>query len=546
MKKKIIAAAAAAMIAVSSLSSVAYAEEDTSLIMDMDNPFSGCYEKQDDGTWKITDRCLRLMNMALDEDDAEFYFHLTFSKKLDNAMIVFRFFEGDKEYSYTEDMMKLDGRTEIYLPVSHIAQCINDNTEGGNVDFHKIDYGTMDPGVLADKLTDVEITAKDGSEDSEYSIFQSGVWAVYNTDKDGNYKPEDFWGYYIFNDETSGRTVIEKSGLPFGCEQKGKNITFHMGGADDTTEAVFDQREDGSLYGTIDYDGEQRTYRFVKVRFADPETFDPDAPLFRGVWGLYFDEGAEVYGDGALGYLIVHDKDNAVLATSDHIKVTDAELDQTFSMFNMSYTGTDENDKFSLKYDADGDFIFEQEGMELRFSYDAGLDPDTFELADESELYREWMLPDPAAQLMDASGTAGGNVGLTINYVFPLDKGFDVSFKFKTSDGKKKTYRINSDKALNTDTIYIRVRDLLEAAGVKADDVTELTIRNNMDTDIVWIDFTTGSHEYAEIVPKGVVHPAEVSGETETNPATGVDGMAALAAVSGISALAALLSRKRK
>lgn len=546
MKKKIIATAAAAIMAVTSLSSVAYAEDPAVQMMGMDNPFAGCYEKLEDGTWKITDRCLKLVNMALADDEAEFYIHFTFSEKLNSAMINFKFFEGKNEYGYVEDMMKLDGRRDIYLSVSHIVACTIENSGKADLDFSKIEYGIMDLGVYSDKLTDVEITAKDGTEDTEYSIFQSGVWAVYNTDKDGNYKPEDFWGYYIFNDETSGRTVIEKSGLPFGCEQKGRNITFHMGGADDTTEAVFDQREDGSLYGTIDYDGEQRTYRFIKVRFADPETFDPDAPLFRGVWGLYFDEGAEVYGDGALGYLIVHDKDNAVLATSDHIKVTDAELDQTFSMFNMSYTGTDENDKFSLKYDADGDFIFEQEGMELRFSYDAGLDPDTFELADESELYREWMLPDPAAQLMDASGTAGGNVGLTINYVFPLDKGFDVSFKFKTSDGKKKTYRINSDKALNTDTIYIRVRDLLEAAGVNADDVTELTIRNNMDTDIVWIDFTTGSHEYAEIVPKGISRTASVEAETETNPATGSEGFAALAAVSGVSALAALAFRKRK
>lgn len=545
MKKKLIAAAAAAIIAVSSLSTVSHAEEETAQMLNMDNPFSGCYEKQDDGTWKITDRCLKLMNMALDEDDAEFYFHFTFSEKLDSAMIAFRFFEGDKEYGYTEDMMKLDGRKEIYIPVSHIAQCVNDNTEGGDVDFHKTEYGTIDLGVLADKLTDIEITAKDGSEETEYSIFQSGVWAVYKTDKKGNYNFGDLWGYYIFDDETTGRTVTEKSGVPFSCEQRGKNITFHMGGAEDNTEAVFDQRDDGSLYGTIGEGDSRKTYRFVNVRLADPGTFDPDAPVFKGVWALFYDEAGEMFED-IFGFVIVNDDNKGAVSTIDHINASTLELEQDFSTLTMKFLEAGETEKFNLKYTPEGDLIIEDDGTEMRLSLDAGLDPDTFEFVDEAEAFRDWPMPDPANTLMDASGTAGGNVGITINYLFPLDKGFDVSFKFKTSDGKKKTYRINSDKALNTDTIYIRVRDLLRAAGVNADDITEFVVHNNMDTEIVWVDLTTGSQEYAEIVPKGSIRPDGGPEDPEANPATGTDGIAALAAVSGISALAALLSRKRK
>ena len=107
-------------------------------------------------------------------------------------------------------------------------------------------------------------------------------------------------------------------------------------------------------------------------------------------------------------------------------------------------------------------------------------------------------------------------------------------------------YRINSDKAIDSDTIYIRVRDLIEAAGVNPEDVEKFIIRNNTDAVIVWMDLTTGSSEYAEIVPKGLSRTASVEAETETNPATGSEGFAALAAVSGVSALAAFAFRKRK
>lgn len=150
----------------------------------------------------------------------------------------------------------------------------------------------------------------------------------------------------------------------------------------------------------------------------------------------------------------------------------------------------------------------------------------------------EWNLGDAGNVLMDASATAGGNVGIVINYVMPLENGFDLEFNFILKDGSSRGFASSYTDSINGDTLFIRVREVLERAGVSADDVSDFFIMNNGSGTIYSVDIGTGSSSDVRVsLTNKEENPAQ------TNPATGAVIPVFTAAIAGA---AAFVFRKRR
>lgn len=159
----------------------------------------------------------------------------------------------------------------------------------------------------------------------------------------------------------------------------------------------------------------------------------------------------------------------------------------------------------------------------------------------ETEEGRRFDLVSPDI-LMDANGTAGGNVGMKISFEDALDSGFDLRFIFISNDGEKKTVKAYSTKSLSKSGVIVNVRALVAESGMDFMDIAGFTVLNKGDKDITSIDFGMGSDEFAEIR----FADSSVDGASEdANPATGV-GIASSALLAAVSGAAALLTRKRR
>ena len=184
----------------------------------------------------------------------------------------------------------------------------------------------------------------------------------------------------------------------------------------------------------------------------------------------------------------------------------------------------------------------------LKFSILAAEDPDTFgDTEAEFGLVEvddnKWQLRDAAETLMNANGTAGGNVGIALTFDAPLDNGFDLTFEFTMNDGTVKTAKAAYGDALANDTVFVKVRDLINESGINVQDVAEFAVINN------------GSDEINAAVmgmsPEGAVgitfpkKTATIDSTEDQNPKTGVSIAlsAILAAASGALGVA---FRKRK
>jgi|GEM_PF-2127772 len=641
-KQRIIAAIiASALIAAPAMTASVYADNAAETMVTMDNPFSGVVEKQNDGTWKITDRGIKLIKQDMEEKDSIFYFHISLSEKSETFNIKFTLNAGDKEYGYTEEMLKLDGQKELYIPVDHVLEYIKENNK--DADLSGAEYGSMDFGGGAKLVSDIEITAKDGTEETAADIFDRGVWAAYDTDG-------SLSAYYVFDDAENGHTDNGRSGVPFSLEYKGASIIFHMGGADDNTPAQIFRDAEGELYMTVDFGETSKTYHLLKVRGADPDTFDANTLLAKGVWAAYGKDDSGEY-NRFITYYIFRSETDGEVTDGTAGSAFRCEQDGENIVFHMG--SEEDNTPVKLSILPDGDYLaeFTESGSTVRLTLDMGADPDTFvpmpkilfdagvweayNTADDSlygyfvfrneeegsidfgetgapfmceqngdtilfhlfaaddntwasfsynedleligtfdygndltqtyrfvylydadaetfdaETYKpatfydegeKWVMKDTVS-IADANGVAGGGNGISINYVQPLLEGFDVTFELELSDGTVKTFRANNTSTIDHDTIFFNLRELLSAIGVSADDVTGLSLRNNVGSAVYSVDIGAA--------PTSCVHiqfGTQAAAEVDTgNPHTGVEGIFAAAAAAALAGAAALTFRKRR
>ena len=241
-------------------------------------------------------------------------------------------------------------------------------------------------------------TAASASESS--AKITRGVYAAYE-DKDGDGKFDDLGDYYIFEDETAGHTSAPGKGigLPFAAEQNGTESVFHFGGVEDTTKAEIKALDGGDFEVTFTYEsGDTKTYKFVFLAGADPETFsgeddnyaDEDAVqviITKGVYAAY-GEGQDTIAD----YYIFDDE------TQGHTAKPDTGLGLPFSIEQngdgtgvIHFASADNNTPVTVKAVDTGifDVTFTTEddnSYTYRFELLPYEDPDTFEVETEGLL----------------------------------------------------------------------------------------------------------------------------------------------------------------
>ena len=111
--------------------------------------------------------------------------------------------------------------------------------------------------------TIAESTESESESAAPSNFFQKGVWsASLNNQIDT---------YYIFYDETSGRTerADGTGGVAFTCEQDGEQVVFHFG-EDDTTYALFGARDHSGIF---DFGDRTVVYHFEHLADADADSF---------------------------------------------------------------------------------------------------------------------------------------------------------------------------------------------------------------------------------------------------------------------------------
>lgn len=163
------------------------------------------------------------------------------------------------------------------------------------------------------------------------------------------------------------------------------------------------------------------------------------------------------------------------------------------------------------------------------------VEEDTFFITNGSE----WELTNAADTIMNANATAGGNVGFVIYYGTALNDGFALEFVFTGSDGIKKSLKASYSEPLPDKAVFVKVRDLLEAADVSPQDIGGFSIVNGGDAPIEWITTGMDIPDSADIT----FPEADVSAGNDINPGTGA-GLA-VAAMLASGALCAVF-RKRK
>ncbi len=158
---------------------------------------------------------------------------------------------------------------------------------------------------------------------------------------------------------------------------------------------------------------------------------------------------------------------------------------------------------------------------------------------------KRWELLDPAERLMDASGTAGGSVGLIVEFDRELDKGFDLDFEYvEGSGGRTQKVSAYHSKPLASNTVFIRVRDLLGQMDADTDNVISFEVVNNGKAAVKSVRFGMGSPDYADML-FGTAEPAVSAGSDDTNPHTGA-GLAPALLLSAAAGITAVASRKRR
>lgn len=551
MKKRIISVLiVSAMTAASAMSVTAFAES-TNTSVSMDNPFSGCFEKQSNSEWKITDRGMKLINDDISEGGGVFNLHFMLKKHAEGSIIWnFSFTAEEKTYEADYIMMipmySAEEGTNLYLPVKDVIGLLNDTYPDEKIPYDKIEFGTVKDS--AKIITDIEITAK-----SVFPSLTDHVWATYEKDENGKYtKPSN---YFIFDDNKNGHTFDSEfvTGQGFTYEQDDNKLVFHFGSmTDEEVPAELKFNKSGDIIATITYPETTKTVKFELIPSAETESFGVVPVFAESVWTAY---GEDENGDYTelWNYFVFNDEGSG--------RTVDPKTG-TGEPFAYEQNGEEVMFHFG-SIDDDTPAVFESKGLDIyatidyseftkkvRFAHEyTEADPDTFgtDINTTSDFINTdtgWELQDAASKIPDANGTAGGNVGIAIKFDTPLDNGFDLTFKLVTDDDSQKNVAVVYSGSINDDTLFVKIRDLLAQAGVGADNVATLTVVNNGGNAINSIDLGTGDAAYTDIIFEAT--NAAVDSANDSNPNTGVGiEFAALGAV--IAGTAAAISyRKRR
>ncbi len=311
-------------------------------------------------------------------------------------------------------------------------------------------------------------------------------------------------------------------------------------------EIPFDSSESGIMYDGGGLIGEM----YMTGTFGVPS-------LSGSVWEAYRDkDGNGEYTDLYSYWMFYSD------GTGGRVLDAEMEIGLAFAyeqegdelLFHLG--GADDDTPATFEITEDGVFMtvyYGEEGenaVRMQLIIRPGEDADTFDPFESSDSSAgdfeklsdsEFVLPGAAATLADANGTAGGNVGLLIDFGAPLGNGFDLVFVFTGADGSTKKVPASYDKALTNSTVFVKVRDLLTEAGVSPDSVSDFRIVNNGGDSIDSVVIGMGRAGATELR----FEAAASESDNEPNPATGVGiGSAALLAA-GAAALG-IASRKRR
>ena len=399
------------------------------------------------------------------------------------------------------------------------------------------------------------------------ALLTRGVWAAY-ADKDGDGEYDDLNTYYIFEDEKTGHTSAPKEGigLPFSVEQSGETALFRFASADDNTNAEITELGGNDFMVTFTYeDAAERTYKFVAIVGADPDTFsgendayadEAQALLTRGVWAAYNDKDGDGKYDDLDDYYVFTDETEGHTSGPLMGMGIPFGVEQNGSEALFHFGGTDDNTPAGISVLDNGELL-------ITFSYENGNtqtsrfvklgaeDPDTF--AGESALFGDFVSTDDGLQLYDASYIFDRiysipadycDTVLVINYAMPLLEGFDLEFSFTTSDKGAKTYKLSYDGMIDNDTVAVPVRDLLAAAGINGQNIVSFSLNDKNDRAIVTAGFAGEFGSAVNVILSG--SGSVDSADDEQNPATGVSDLFAAGALAMISGAAAIITQKRK
>ena len=425
------------------------------------------------------------------------------------------------------------------------------------------------------------------------AYFTKGVYAAYTSPENNNVF-DRLQDYYVFDSETQGRTStpLMGIGLPFTVEQNGSEAVFHLASADDVTPAQITPLGDRDFLVTFDYgDGVFVNLRMIKIDGADPETFSGDSAYYGEF--VPTDEGLQLYDANWVFDNIVTSPraDETVLAINYAMPLSDGldidfyfgTADKETAGYNISYTGEIDNDTVYISVSdlldaagvdgenivyfivtdkgggdiADIGFITEKgngEDLDIEDSSDYEQEEEPSENADtedeDSGRYGKFYTTDEGFQLFDANsifanilgGPDADKTGVEVNFAMPVTDGFKLDFIFNTADKQEKTYSLTYKGALDNDTVFVNLKELLEAAGTDGNNMVSFTVANKGSGVIAGLGFTAESSG----VPL-VIAGSSVDADTdEQNPATGVSDMAAAGMLAAFAGAAALALRKRR
>ncbi len=239
-------------------------------------------------------------------------------------------------------------------------ESIVDYTDSEDGSYHNYKEGaseiTADSSLfdeLCDKYAASEVLSfeKAGALSDGTPHIAGAVYAAYTGDDLYNVT-----NYYVFESETSGRTETPDgvTGLPFEYELNGEDIVFHIGSADDTTEAKFGW--DNPSYPTLTFTGDNEIVTLSCLGNENPDTF----------------EAAKYYNNDNNLYMVVKSFDEKTLTgdTYREEKIKAEYVDNAepgsliYSVNGVQYTVVSfEDANKEMEYGTDEEFIKDAVGM---------------------------------------------------------------------------------------------------------------------------------------------------------------------------------------
>ena len=184
--------------------------------------------------------------------------------------------------------------------------------------------------------------------------FNEGVYAAYIStgDTTGYDKLDD---YFVFTSSTEGYTSspITGIGLTFNIEQNGTTAKLHFADSSDNSDMSIIPLENNDYLVSITYaDSDSITYHFIRLDGVEPDGFDGASAYY----GLFesVDDGIQLYNaNGEFNYLLGSPAADDIgleinyampLLEGFDIDFVFMTADKNYKTFNLSYNGEIDND----------------------------------------------------------------------------------------------------------------------------------------------------------------------------------------------------------